>query len=187
LNPEAVLLFFKFCSFSCIQKQKQELLFPCAARISFFRLNLRPALVSYWPTQVTDQGSQFVAAAVEAAPGEVVLDLCAGNGGKALALASAMHAPQASGGTGGGRVVCFDVAADRLKQLRGSLGRAGLSLSPLGGQGQGRPEVSVEICWPAAGADAAAATTNGSKGPLANSAKGGSFAMLSAEAVPDRS
>ena len=186
MNPEAFFS-FKFCSFSCIQKQKQELLFPCAARISFFRLNLRPALVSYWPTQVTDQGSQFVAAAVEAAPGEVVLDLCAGNGGKALALASAMHAPHARGGTGGGRVVCFDVAADRLKQLRGSLGRAGLSLSPLGGQGQGRPEVSVEICWPAAGADAAAATTNGSKGPLANSAKGGSFAMLSAEAVPDRS
>lgn len=41
--------------------------------------------------EVQDQGSQIVAALVGAKPGEQVLDLCAGAGGKTLAMAAAME------------------------------------------------------------------------------------------------
>ncbi|MBS2091120.1 16S rRNA (cytosine(967)-C(5))-methyltransferase, partial [Klebsiella pneumoniae] len=38
--------------------------------------------------EVQDEGSQLVALACRAAPGETVIDLCAGAGGKTLALAA---------------------------------------------------------------------------------------------------
>ncbi len=41
--------------------------------------------------EVQDQGSQLVAALAGASPGEQVLDLCAGAGGKTLAMAAAMN------------------------------------------------------------------------------------------------
>ena len=47
-----------------------------------------------------DQGSQFIVSAVEAKHGDIILDLCAGNGGKSLALASRLA--ESGGGLFGG-------------------------------------------------------------------------------------
>lgn len=69
--------------------------------------------------EVQDEGSQLLALAVGARPGEVVLDRCAGAGGKALALAAAVSP--------GGRVHCCDVDAGRLARLAQRAARAGAS------------------------------------------------------------
>jgi 16S rRNA (cytosine967-C5)-methyltransferase len=67
--------------------------------------------------EVQDEGSQLLAALVDARPGEQVLDLCAGAGGKTLALAADV-AP-------GGRVHAADPDGDRLRRLRDRAARAG--------------------------------------------------------------
>jgi 16S rRNA (cytosine967-C5)-methyltransferase len=69
--------------------------------------------------EVQDEGSQLLCAIVGARPGEEVLDLCAGAGGKTLALA-------ADAGPGG-RVHAADPDADRLRRLRDRVARAGLA------------------------------------------------------------
>lgn len=61
--------------------------------------------------EVQDEGSQLVVEAVDAQPGMRVLDLCAGSGGKTLALADAMDED--------GQLVSADVSAARLGDLRG--------------------------------------------------------------------
>jgi 16S rRNA (cytosine967-C5)-methyltransferase len=66
--------------------------------------------------EVQDEGSQLIAASVDAAPGDVVLDACAGNGGKTLALASSM--------LGVGKICAFDVDKRRLKHLLANIERA---------------------------------------------------------------
>ena len=68
--------------------------------------------------EVQDEGSQLIAASVEASPGDVVLDACAGNGGKTLALASSM--------LGRGKICAFDVDKRRLKHLAANAERAGV-------------------------------------------------------------
>lgn len=65
-----------------------------------------------------DAGSQALAAAVEAQPGETVVDLCAGAGGKTLALAAAM-AQQ-------GRLIASDQSPARLARMAPRLARAGV-------------------------------------------------------------
>jgi len=67
--------------------------------------------------EVQDEGSQLIALACEAAPGELVVDLCAGAGGKTLALAATM--------AGEGTVVACDVDRGRLSRLRPRATRAG--------------------------------------------------------------
>ena len=67
--------------------------------------------------EVQDEGSQLIALSTEAAPGETVLDYCAGNGGKTLALAAMI--------SNNGTVLAYDINAARLRQLEGSVGRAG--------------------------------------------------------------
>lgn len=67
--------------------------------------------------EVQDEGSQLVAALVAARPGEAVLDLCAGAGGKTLALAGAV-AP-------GGIVHAADRDPEPLARLRVRAERAG--------------------------------------------------------------
>jgi 16S rRNA (cytosine967-C5)-methyltransferase len=76
--------------------------------------------------EVQDEGSQLLALALGVRPGEAVLDRCAGAGGKALALAAAVGP--------GGRVLCCDADAARLRRLAHRAERAGASsiVAPLG-------------------------------------------------------
>jgi 16S rRNA (cytosine967-C5)-methyltransferase len=66
--------------------------------------------------EVQDAASQAVAAFADARPGEVILDYCAGGGGKALALAAA--APTA-------RIYAHDAAPERMKDIPPRAARAG--------------------------------------------------------------
>ncbi len=65
--------------------------------------------------EVQDEASQMVAVAVDARPGEAVIDLCAGAGGKTLALAAAME--------DSGTLWACDVDAARLRDLEVRLER----------------------------------------------------------------
>lgn len=67
--------------------------------------------------EVQDEGSQLLGALVGAEPGDVVLDACAGAGGKTLLLASLMQ--------GQGRVDACDVDRSRLERLRVRAQRSG--------------------------------------------------------------
>jgi len=81
-----------------------------------------------------DAASQLVAALVEARPGMAVLDLCAGAGGKTLALAADMvgQGRVSQGQAGQGRLLAADRAADRLARLpkRAKLAGAQVELCP---------------------------------------------------------
>ena len=68
--------------------------------------------------EVQDLGSQIACHAVGAQPGEGVIDLCAGAGGKTLALAAAMH--------GEGTLLAADTDRRRLSQLGPRAERAGV-------------------------------------------------------------
>ncbi|MFD1611645.1 RsmB/NOP family class I SAM-dependent RNA methyltransferase [Sphingomonas tabacisoli] len=67
--------------------------------------------------EVQDEGSQLIALACRARPGEIVIDLCAGAGGKTLALAADMR--------GEGRLIASDSDRRRLSQLPVRAERAG--------------------------------------------------------------
>lgn len=67
--------------------------------------------------EVQDGGSQICCLAVAAAPGETVIDLCAGAGGKTLALAAAME--------NRGRLIAADTDRARLSRLAPRAERAG--------------------------------------------------------------
>lgn len=68
--------------------------------------------------EVQDEGSQLAALLVDAQPGHQVLDLCAGAGGKSLALAAQM--------LNRGQIYATDVARRRLDAARPRLERAGV-------------------------------------------------------------
>lgn len=70
--------------------------------------------------EVQDAGSQLAAAMLGAAPGETVVDLCAGAGGKTLALAAAMRNE--------GRLVASDSDRGRLSAMPARLARAGVTI-----------------------------------------------------------
>ncbi|MEA3050707.1 MAG: rRNA (cytosine967-C5)-methyltransferase [Sphingomonadales bacterium] len=70
--------------------------------------------------EVQDEGSQLLALACAAAPGMDVVDLCAGAGGKTLALAAEME--------NRGRLVASDTDRTRLSRMRPRLERAGVSI-----------------------------------------------------------
>lgn len=70
--------------------------------------------------EVQDLGSQIACLAVEANPGETVIDLCAGAGGKTLGLAAMMENQ--------GRLIASDTDRKRLSQLAPRAARAGASL-----------------------------------------------------------
>lgn len=69
--------------------------------------------------EVQDEGSQLLAQIVGAKRGEMVVDFCAGAGGKTLALGDAMRNT--------GRLYAFDVSDKRLNKLKPRLARSGLS------------------------------------------------------------
>jgi 16S rRNA (cytosine967-C5)-methyltransferase len=70
--------------------------------------------------EIQDTASQLVCEAVAARPGEVVIDLCAGAGGKTLALAAAME--------NSGTLLAFDTDRGRLSRLMPRAERAGVSI-----------------------------------------------------------
>ena len=70
--------------------------------------------------EVQDEGSQLAALAVGAQPEELVIDLCAGAGGKTLALAAAMG--------NRGRLVAADTDRGRLSALPQRVARAGVTI-----------------------------------------------------------
>jgi 16S rRNA (cytosine967-C5)-methyltransferase len=88
------------------------------------RLRDKPALAR-WPMykdgriEVQDEGSQLVARLASVRRGQMVVDFCAGAGGKTLALGSLMKSS--------GRLYAFDVNAKRLAGLGPRLARSGLS------------------------------------------------------------
>ncbi len=67
--------------------------------------------------EIQDEGSQLAALLCDARPGMTVADVCAGGGGKTLALAAAM--------AGEGRLLAADVDPARLDRAAGRLHRAG--------------------------------------------------------------
>lgn len=67
--------------------------------------------------EVQDEGSQIAAAMAGAKPGEKVLDLCAGAGGKTLALAAAMNNE--------GKLVAYDADKKNLRPIFDRLSRSG--------------------------------------------------------------
>ncbi|WP_311223762.1 MULTISPECIES: RsmB/NOP family class I SAM-dependent RNA methyltransferase [unclassified Acidovorax] len=69
--------------------------------------------------EVQDEGSQLLALLLDAKRGEMVVDFCAGAGGKTLALGASMRNT--------GRLYAFDVSGHRLDALKPRLARSGLS------------------------------------------------------------
>jgi len=81
--------------------------------------------VNRWPLfedgtlEVQDEGSQLLALLVAPRRGEMVIDFCAGAGGKTLLLGALMRST--------GRLYAFDVSASRLARAKPRLARSGLS------------------------------------------------------------
>jgi 16S rRNA (cytosine967-C5)-methyltransferase len=69
--------------------------------------------------EVQDEGSQLLSQIVGAKRGEMVVDFCAGAGGKTLSLGATMRNT--------GRLYAFDVSDKRLAKLKPRLARSGLS------------------------------------------------------------
>jgi len=69
--------------------------------------------------EVQDEGSQLLAMLVDAKRGEMVVDFCAGAGGKTLAIGAAMRST--------GRLYAFDTSAGRLDSFKPRMARSGLS------------------------------------------------------------
>jgi 16S rRNA (cytosine967-C5)-methyltransferase len=88
------------------------------------RLQDKPALTKLdaftrGAIEVQDEGSQLLALLLDAKRGEMVVDFCAGAGGKTLAIGATMRNT--------GRLYAFDTAAHRLDALKPRLARSGLS------------------------------------------------------------
>ncbi|MBK9446103.1 MAG: RsmB/NOP family class I SAM-dependent RNA methyltransferase [Betaproteobacteria bacterium] len=88
------------------------------------RLEEKPALSRHplfldGSIEVQDEGSQLLGYLVAPKRGEMVVDFCAGAGGKTLLLGAMMRSS--------GRLYAFDVAEKRLANLKPRLARSGLS------------------------------------------------------------
>ncbi len=77
-----------------------------------------PAFLS-GEVEVQDEGSQLLALLLDAKRGDMVVDFCAGAGGKTLAIGAAMR--------NSGRLYAFDTSGHRLDALKPRLARSGLS------------------------------------------------------------
>lgn len=79
----------------------------------------RHALFLSGAIEVQDEGSQLLAYLLAPRRGELVVDFCAGAGGKSLQIGAMMHSR--------GRIYAFDVSEKRLSRLAPRLARSGLS------------------------------------------------------------
>ena len=79
----------------------------------------RHALFLDGTLEVQDEGSQLLCSLLAPTRHDLVIDFCAGAGGKTLALGAIMH--------NRGRLYAFDVSAARLKKMQPRLARSGLS------------------------------------------------------------
>ena len=114
-NREAVMAELATAPIDCVAT-------PYAA--TGVRLAKKPALQNLplfkdGAIEVQDEGSQLLAQIVGAKRGEMIVDFCAGAGGKTLALGAIMKST--------GRLYAFDVAEKRLAKLKPRLARSGLS------------------------------------------------------------
>lgn len=83
------------------------------------RLSKQSSLLLDGHIEPQDEGSQLLAQLTGAAPGETVIDWCAGVGGKSLAMAAAMN--------GEGRIIACDISASRLAKIAPRAARAGVA------------------------------------------------------------
>lgn len=92
------------------------------------RMNVPPVVTVRDDGYVQDESSQWVAASVEAAVGERILDTCAAPGGKATALAGS-----------GADVVAADLRPNRVRLVTGNAERTGVELAALVADGTAPP------------------------------------------------
>jgi 16S rRNA (cytosine967-C5)-methyltransferase len=92
---------------------------PVGVRITGKPAINREALFLEGAVEVQDEGSQLVAYLLAPRRHDLVVDFCAGAGGKSLMLGAMMHSQ--------GRIYAFDVSAARLARLKPRLKRSGLS------------------------------------------------------------
>ncbi|MCK0508716.1 RsmB/NOP family class I SAM-dependent RNA methyltransferase [Aromatoleum anaerobium] len=97
---------------------------PCPFSPHGIRLGGKPALQKHplfleGAFEVQDEGSQLLGFLVQPKRGELVVDFCAGAGGKTLQLGAMMRST--------GRLYAFDVSEKRLAKLKPRVARAGLS------------------------------------------------------------
>lgn len=92
------------------------------------RMNQAPPVTRRSDGYVQDESSQWVAASVEAAAGERVLDVCAAPGGKATAIAA-----------GGAAVVANDQHHGRARLVRANARTLGLDVAVVAGDGLALP------------------------------------------------
>lgn len=97
---------------------------PCAYADNGLHLHARPDIrgCPLWQSgayEVQDEGSQLIAQFLAPQPGDKILDLCAGAGGKSLALADLINED--------GMIYAADVSAQRLSDLKVRLGRTQIS------------------------------------------------------------
>ena len=92
---------------------------PLGIRVSDNPAINRHPLFLEGAVEVQDEGSQLIGYLLAPRRHDVVVDFCAGAGGKSLLIGALMHSQ--------GRVYAFDVSAARLARLRPRLKRSGLS------------------------------------------------------------
>lgn len=97
---------------------------PCPFGPLGLRVKGRPALQRHplfldGSFEVQDEGSQLLGHLLAPRRGELVIDFCAGAGGKTLILGALMRST--------GRLYAFDIAGKRLVKLKARVARAGLS------------------------------------------------------------
>lgn len=92
---------------------------PCGIRLTGKPAINRHALFLSGKIEVQDEGSQLLGYLLAPKRGEMVVDFCAGAGGKSLLLGALMQSK--------GRIYAFDISEKRLQNLKPRFKRSGLS------------------------------------------------------------